>query len=133
MIIFDFTEFYNDKIFKAYQRLVWEAKDIDRQIKEEYFVLTGKINSAEEKNPEDLKKQATLERRNKAHTQLLESLLEWQLKIEDIENPTGELKKLKKRFASRIFEMYQNDRPETAIIKFIEIRLADMFHKKLKE
>ncbi|MBG6130796.1 hypothetical protein IWQ47_002260 [Aquimarina sp. EL_43] len=29
--------------------------------------------------------------------------------------------------------MYQNDNPEKDIVKFIEIRLADVFHKLLKE
>ncbi|UZO81642.1 hypothetical protein NBT05_04005 [Aquimarina sp. ERC-38] len=130
---FDFTEYYSEKLYSAYQKLVIEAKEIDRQIKEEYFVLTGKINSTEEKDPEDLKRQATLEKRNKAHKALLDSLIAWNLQPENMANPEGELKKIKERFATRIFEMYKEGKDEKAVVKFLEIRLADMFHKLLKE
>ena len=130
---FDFAEFYNEKLLMSYRKLVREAKEIDRQIRDEYILLSGKINSSEEKNPEDLKRQAVLEKRNEAHTKLLESLLEWNLQPEDIETPEGEFKKLKKRFAPRVYEMYQNEKSDADVIKFLEIRLADMFHKLLNE
>lgn len=130
---FDFAEFYNEKLFMAYRKLVMEAKEIDREIKYEYVLLTGKINSADEKDPEDLKKQAILEKRNEAHTKLLESLLAWNLQPEDMENPEGELKELKKRFASRVYEMYKNEKTALEVVKFIEIRLANLFHKMLNE
>lgn len=128
---FDFAAFYNEKLFLSYKRLVQEAKEIDRQIRDEFVVLSGKINSSDEKDLKDLESQAILEKRFEAHSTLLTSLLAWDLQPENIENPEGDLKILKKKFASRIFEMYQNDKPEASVIKFIEIRLADMFHKRL--
>ncbi|GAA3522681.1 hypothetical protein GCM10022393_41630 [Aquimarina addita] len=130
---FDFAEFYNEKLFMAYRKLVVEAKEIDREIKYEYVLLTGKINSADKKDLEDLKKQSILEKRNEAHSKLLKSLIAWDLQLEDMENPEGELKKLKKRFTSRIYEMYTNEKSEVDIIKFIEIRLANLFHNMLNE
>ncbi|WP_226294032.1 hypothetical protein [Aquimarina algicola] len=130
---FDFAEFYNQKIYEAYLKLVREAQQIDREIRDEYTVLSAKINSAEEKDPEDLERQKVLEQRYEAHTELLTSLLKWNLELQDIENPTGAIKMLKKRNASKVFAMYEAEKPEEKIIKFIEIRLADMFHKLLKE
>ena len=130
---FDFAEFYNEKLYEAYLKLVREAQEIDRQIRDEFTVLSAKINSAEEKDPEDLERQKVLEKRYEAHTVLLKSLIKWNLKPKDIENPEGDLKILKKRNASKVFSMYQNEKSEEHIIKFIEIRLADMFHKLLKE
>ncbi|MEW7291734.1 hypothetical protein [Aquimarina sp. 2304DJ70-9] len=130
---FDFAEFYNEKVYEAYLKLVQEAREIDRQIRDEYTVLSAKINSAEEKDPEDLKRQKVLEKRYESHTILLQSLIKWNLKPQDIENPEGDIKVLKKRNASKVFSMYQNEKSEEHIVKFIEIRLADMFHKLLKE
>ncbi len=130
---FDFAEFYDQKIYEAYLKLVREAQQIDREIRDEYTVLSAKINSAEEMDPEDLERQKVLEQRYEAHTELLTSLLKWNLELQDIENPTGAIKTLKKRNASKVFAMYEAEKPEEKIIKFIEIRLADMFHKLLNE
>lgn len=130
---FDFIEFYTKKIYEAYLKLVNEAREIDRQIRDEYTVLSGKINSAKEKNNEDLERQKVLEKRYESHKELLRSLVKWNLKFEDIDNPKEALKTLKKRNAAKVFLMYQNQKQEAHIIKFIEIRLADLFHKVLKE
>ncbi len=129
----DFAEFYNEKIYEAYLKLVREAKEIDRQIRDEFTVLSAKINSAEEKDPEDLERQKILEKRYESHTLLLNSLIKWDLTSFDIKNPEGDIKALKKRNAAKVFSMYQSEKSEEHIVKFIEIRLADMFHKLLKE
>ncbi len=132
-LYFDFIEFYNEKIYEAYLKLVREAQDVDREIRDEYTILTGKINSAEQKDPEDLKRQKILEKRYESHTKLLQSLLLWNLKPEDIENTEGDIMILKKRNAVKVFSMYQNKESEEQIVNFIEIRLADLFHKLLEE
>jgi hypothetical protein len=132
-VYLDFAAFYNEKIYEAYLKLVYEAQEIDRQIRDEFTVLSAKINSAEEKDPQDLEMQKVLEKRYASHTELLQSLLKWDLKPKDIEYPEGDINNLKKRNASKVFSMYQNEVSEEKIIKFIEIRLADLFHKVLKE
>lgn len=96
----DFIEFYNEKIYKSYLKLIREAKNIDREIRDEYTVLTGKINSIEQKDPE---------------------------------NTEGDIMILKKRNAVKVFSMYQNKESEERIVNFIEIRLADLFHRLLEE
>ncbi|AUS07333.1 hypothetical protein C1A40_12040 [Tamlana carrageenivorans] len=128
---FEFAAFYNEMLFSSYQKLVLEAKEMDSQIKYEYVNLTAKINSADEKNLQDLKQQAILEKRNEAHTKLLESLTARDLQLEDMENPEGAVKTLKKRYASKVFNMHKSGKSDAVIIKYIEIRLADMFHKQL--
>ncbi|SHJ48144.1 hypothetical protein [Aquimarina spongiae] len=130
---FDFISFYDEKVYEAYLKLIKEAREIDRQIRDEYTVLTGKINSAEEENTEDIERQKILEKRYKAHSKLLKSLLKWNLKPEDIENPNDDIRSFKKQHASKVFEMYQNQASEKTIIEYIEIRLADLFHKVLDE
>ncbi|WP_438711435.1 hypothetical protein ACSTS3_01260 [Aquimarina muelleri] len=128
----EFAEFYSKKIYEAYLKLIREANEIDRQIRDEFTVVSARINSAEEKDPEDIKSQQVLEKRYASHTELLESLLQWNLKPEKIENPKGDIQTLKKRNASKVFSMYQGEKSKEHIVKFIEIQLADMFHKLLK-
>ena len=130
---FDFIDFYNEKLYESYIKLITEARQIDRQIRDEYMVLSAKINTAEQKDPEDLKRQKILEKRYTSHTQLLNALLKWNLQPEDIENPEGDIKMLKKQNASKVFSMYQNNQSEKRIINFIEIQLADLYHKVLRK
>ncbi len=130
---FDFIDFYNEKLYQSYIKLVVEARQIDRQIRDEYMVLTAKINSAEQKEPDDLKKQKILEKRYNSHTMLLQSLVKWNLQPKDIEHPVGDIKTLKMQNASKVFSMYQNKRSEKQIINFIEIQLADLYHKVLSK
>ncbi len=129
----DFTTFYNDKLYQAYQQLLAEANAIDRQLRYELTVVSGKLNSTTEKAPKDLERQAVLTKRYDAHTQLLAALAAWELTPETIANSQDTLQTLKKRNAKKIFEMYTNGVPDTKIIKYLEIRLADVFHKVLKE
>ncbi|WP_378187319.1 hypothetical protein ACE939_03095 [Aquimarina sp. W85] len=126
---FDFSEFYTQKLYEAYIKLVQEAKLIDQEIQDEYMVLNAKINSAEEKKPEDLERLALLDRKYTAHTSLLNDLMKWNLSVSDIENPTGHMQKLKYKNAAKVFEMYRNEKPEKDIIEFLELTLADLFHK----
>ena len=130
---FDFSEFYNEKIYEAFLRLLYEAREIDRQIRDEYTVLSAKINSATEESKEDIERQNILEQRYRSHTLLLESLIQWNLKPEDIEHPKGEIKTLKQKNMSKIFSMYNSDVNHEKIVKLLEIQLADQFHKVLQK
>ncbi|WP_299314711.1 hypothetical protein [uncultured Aquimarina sp.] len=128
---FDFIDFYDKKILESYQKLVTEARLADRQLRDEYIVLTAKINSSEQKNQEDLERQNILEKRYESHTKLLNSLIKWNLEKQDVENPTGEIKILKEQNASKVFTMYHKKKSEKDIVDFIEIQLADLYHKVL--
>lgn len=128
---FDFINFFNEKILESYRKLVTEARLIDRQLRDEYMVLTAKINSSEQKNQEDLERQKILEKRYESHTTLLNSLIRWNLEKQDIENPTGEIKVLKEQNASKVFTMYHKKKAAKDIVNFIEIQLADLYHKVL--
>ncbi len=130
-IYFDFVDFYNEKLYESYLKLIEEAQQVDRQIRDEYIVLSAKINSAEEKEPDDLRRKFILEKRYEAHKELLNSLIKWNLKLRDIENPKEEMRAFKKNYASKVFEMFQNRVPDIRIVKYIEIQLADTFHNML--
>lgn len=68
-----FPDYYNVKLYLSYKKLVLEAKAIDLSLREEYLVVSGKINNAEHPDPDDLKRLFVLEKRNQAHDKLLES------------------------------------------------------------
>ena len=60
------------------------------------------------------------------------SLTEWNLTLEEIENATGSINELKNNNASKVFDLFEKQEPEEQIVKYLEIYLADLFHKKVK-
>ena len=116
-------------MYEAYIKLLEEAKAIDNELRYEYMQLSAKINSTQDKDPKDLKRQEVLQKRQNAHDQLLASLLSWNMSYEDFENPKNQIKLLKRRNASLVFDMFQDKEPKRKVIEFLEIRLADIFHK----
>ena len=58
---------------------------------------------------------------------------DWNLSPQKIENPEGQLKILKNKYASSIYKLYEDQVSENKIINYIEIHLADMFHHKLEK
>lgn len=51
-----FADYYNVKLYLSYKKLVLEAEAIDLSLREEYLVVSGKINNAEHADPDDLKR-----------------------------------------------------------------------------
>ena len=96
-----------------------------------YTTLKAKVNTY--KKPEDIEALRMVEKKFGAHTDMLLSIKKWKLTPEDIRKPEGELKKMKERYVKKIYTMYLNEKPEDDIINYIEIRLADLFHKVLQE
>ncbi len=123
-----FIEFYNERLYDAYLKLVAEAKQLDRSIEEEYTTVYGKINSSKIKDPIDEEKLIVLEKKYSSHKKLLKTLLQWDLKLEDFRKSTNDFKILKDSNIVEAFEMYQNKIPKKEVIHFLEIKLADVFH-----
>ncbi len=126
-----FIEFYNEKLYDAYLKLVIEAKQLDRSIEEEYTTMYGKINSSKIKDSVDGEKLIVLEKKYSSHKELLKTLLQWNLQLEDFHNSTNDFKILKDSNIVEAFEMYQNRVPQKEVIHFLEIKLADVFHNTL--
>lgn len=126
-----FIEFYNERLYDAYLKLVIEAKQLDRSIEEEYNTVYGKINSSTVKDSVDVEKLAVLEKKYTSHKELLKTLLDWNLKLEDFQNSTDDFKILKDRNIAETFEMYKNKTSQKEVIHYLEIRLADLFHNTI--
>lgn len=126
-----FIEFYNERLYDAYLKLVAEAKQLDRSVEEEYITMYGKINSSKVKDPIDEEKLIVLEKKYASHKELLNTLLQWNLQLEDFRNSTNDFKILKDSNIAEAFKMYQNNVPKKEVIHFLEIKLADVFHNTL--
>ena len=97
----------------------------------EYTRLLGKANT--HKESKDIANLKIIEKKYKAHSRMLYSIKEWEFTPEAIKNPSENLKALKEKILKDVYTKYQNGDTENQIINFIEIQLADMFHKVLKE
>ncbi|WP_024769194.1 hypothetical protein [Aquimarina macrocephali] len=126
-----FIEFYNERLYDAYLKLVIEAKQLDRSIEEEYNVVYGKINSSKVKDSVDVERLVVLEKKYTSHKELLKTLLDWNLKLEDFQNSIDDFKILKDRNIAETFEMYKNKTSQKEVIHYLEIRLADLFHNTI--
>ncbi|WP_025663591.1 hypothetical protein [Aquimarina megaterium] len=127
-----FVEFYNERLYDAYLKLVIEAKQLDRSIEEEYNTVYGRINSSTVKDSLDVEKLVILEKKYTSHKELLQTLLDWNLKLEDFQNSTDDFKILKDRNIAETFEMYKNKTSQKEVIHYLEIRLADLFHNAMR-
>ncbi len=127
----EFKELYNNWIFAASQKLIKEGQEVNSDLSYEHSLLKAKANTY--KNPKDVEALKIAEKKFNAHTDMLSSMKKWNLKMEDIKNPKGALKQLKDKYENRIYTMYISNDPIEKIIVFLEIRLADLYHKVLKE
>ncbi len=127
----DFLDKYDAWIYEAYVKLMNEGQQVNSELQQEYIVLKAKVNTY--KKTEDIEPLKTIEKKFSAHTDMLLSIKKWKLTPEEIRNPEGELKKMKESYVKKIYAMHLNDKPENKIIDYIEVRLADLYHKVLQE
>ncbi len=129
--LFEYEEFllkYDQWIFDAYLKLIFEAEKADRDIQSEFETIQSRVNTY--KRQEDIDELALIEKKHTAHRVMLSELRQWDLTMEEVKAPTGELKKLKETLLPKIYVMFKNNRPENKIIDYIEVRLADLYHKE---
>ena len=127
----DFLDAYDAWIYGAYLKLIREGEQLNSEIQQEYTYLQAQVNTY--KKQEDIEALQIIEKKFTAHTDMLLSIKKWNLTQEQIRKPEGELKKLKEQYLKKIYAMYVEERPEDKIINYIEVRLADLYHKVLKE
>ncbi|WP_103867293.1 hypothetical protein [Aquimarina sp. I32.4] len=127
----EFLDKYDEWIYNAYLKLIQEGEQLNSEIQQEYLYLKAQVNTYNK--PEDIVALEFIEKKFNAHTDMLHSIKKWNLTQEEIREPEGNLKKLKKQYLKKIYAMYVNERPEDKIINYIEVRLADLYHKVLQE
>lgn len=128
-----FEKQYNVLLFAAYTKLVYEAEEIDDKLEKEHIDLHAKINSSENPNPKDLQHVKVVDKKYYAHKKLLAALKNWKLDLAKVEQAEGEFAIIKDKYKLRAFEMYESGTLESEIIEYLEIRIADYYHKVIKK
>jgi len=124
----NFEEKYYTLLLKSFKKLKLEAEAASDDFEKELVFLV----EASKNNPrqEALLRKAQI--RYNAHQKLLETLNNWDISIEKIQNPNPQIKPLVSRYLKVCFDKFDNGENDFEIIKFLEIRWADYFHKKSK-
>lgn len=129
----DFETLYNSLVYKAYIKLVHEGRGIDRHFEEEYIKIHGKVNSASTPNTTDVRRMQVIDQRYNAHKKMLSALIRWNLTLEDVNTATGDFKEFRDNYLQKTFEMHDRGETTENIIDYLEIHLADYFHKVIEE
>lgn len=129
----DFEALYNNLVYKAYIKLVKEGKGIDLHFEEEYIKVHGKVNSATNPNPSDIRRMKVIDQRYDAHKKMLRSLIRWNLTLDDVNTATGDFKEFRDNYLEKTFEMHDRGETTATIIDYLEVHLADYFHKVIEQ
>lgn len=124
----NFEEKYYYLLFKSFEQLKIEAEASSEDFEKELVFLV-------ETSDNDPKKEYLLNQaktRHLAHQKLLQTLNDWDITIEKIKNPNSTIKPLVSRYLKACFNKFDNGESDIEIIKFLEIRWANYFHKKNK-
>ncbi len=125
----DFLEQYDNLIVDAFNKLLHEARRADYDLEQEYNHLHAVINSAEKPNIEDIERLPVVEKKFTAHRLLLTEIQK--LDVEKIEESKSDLKGFKKKYISKVYVMVKNKVSHKKIIDYLEVQMADVYHKLL--
>ncbi len=121
-----FNEKYNSLVSRSYFKIIIEAQKADDHLKEEYNRLNLEKKEATNKNNPDFKKKLTLvNKRYRAHKEMLEGLKGWNIFSE---NRTGDLEFFKKENVNTVYKKYKGGETDETIIGFLVYQLADLYH-----
>ncbi len=129
----DFNDQYNVLLFQSYNKLLFEAENVNSKLKAEHLNLHAKINSTTNPNPLDLKHVEVVDKKYYAHKKMITALKSWDLDLKKVEDAQGDFKIIKDQYKLKAFEMAEAGTPENEIIEYLEIRIADYYHKVIKE
>lgn len=121
-----FNEKFNSLVSRSYFKIITEAQKADDRLKEEYDRLNIEKKEAVNKNDPDFKKKLTLvNKRYRAHREMLEGLKGWNIFSE---NRTGDLEFFKNENVNTVYKKYKGGETDEAIIGFLVYQLADLYH-----
>jgi len=121
-----FTKKYSSLVSRAYFKIITEAEKADKNIRAEYERLNSETNAEERKKDKTFKNRLELvNKRYKAHSNMLEGLKSWKIFTDDI---TGDLEYFKAENENQIHSMYQNGENDNSMINILVYKLADLYH-----
>ncbi|WP_298778389.1 hypothetical protein [uncultured Polaribacter sp.] len=131
----DYLDTYHQLVFSGLKKLYKEAKVLDYSIKQDFFDYAAAINEEKSKgkkiSEKEKKNLEIKERKYKAHKWMQEQINV--LSINDVIEDKGFFKEFKKMYLSKVFEMLQKGKTNNELISYLEIKLADFYHKKTRK
>ncbi|MEO9511535.1 MAG: hypothetical protein ABJN84_08785 [Flavobacteriaceae bacterium] len=131
----DFLDIYHQLTFKSLKLLYRDALRLDLRVEKEYVILQAKINTLKQKGKKvlqvDLESLKRKERQQYAHKWMQQQLNE--ISYEDITTSKGLLKRFKKKYISKVFDMLEVETPKEVIFEFLQVSFADFYHKRALE
>lgn len=112
-----FIERYHHLVSRAYFKIIAQAENSDKQIRQTYEQLR-----ADSGPPEQL---ALAERRYRAHKTMLDGLKSWNAFSE---NATADIEFFKAEHIIKAHEMLQRGIGEQEVIRYLMLEMADLYH-----
>ena len=128
----DYLGAYHKLVFNSLKRLHQDATKFDYRLNEEYINQLATINTAKGKGENvsetDLKNLVIKEKAYKAHVWMQEQLNV--LTLGSVLDGEGLLKEFKGKYLSEVFNRLENKKTNDEIELYLEVQLADFYHKK---
>lgn len=131
----DLIDEYNKLVFSSLKILYKDAAKVNIAMEEEFIKTHAHINNLKSKvkiiSEKELKHLELKDRKYYAHKWMQEQLNE--LTYGDVVDDKELLKEFKTKNLYKVFEMLKNKKKNAEMEQFLEIQLADFFHKKSSE
>ncbi|WP_232505665.1 outer membrane beta-barrel family protein [Flavobacterium crassostreae] len=128
----DYIDSYNNLVFSSLKILYKDAARIDIAMEEESIKAHAYVNNLRAKgktiSEKTLKYLEVKDKKYNAHKWMQEQMND--LTYGDVADDKGLLKDFKKANLSKVFEMLQKGKKQTEIEIYLEVQLADFYHKK---
>jgi len=120
-----FLESYNSLVSRAYFKIITEAKNADKKLRDDHAYWTAKSKASTTKDKELEKKVAQINKKYNAHKKMLLGLKSWNIFNED---RSGDLQYFKAENQEAIYKMYLQGLEKKKMVSYLVFKLADLYH-----
>ncbi len=121
-----FIDKYNHLVVRAYEKIIAEAVEADDRLEGEYLKLNALENRGSYKGDKTSKKDlAQVNKRFRAHREMLEGLKSWNIFSEF---GTNDLEFFMAENKNQVYQMYSEGENEGKMVNFLVYKLADLYH-----
>lgn len=121
-----FLDKYNHLVVRAYEKIIAEAVEADDRLEGEYLKLNASENRGSYKGDKTSKKDlAQVNKRFRAHREMLEGLKSWNIFSEF---GTNDLEFFMAENKNQVYQMYSEGENEGKMVNFLVYKLADLYH-----
>lgn len=120
-----FVDKYSSLVSRAYFKIIAEAENADKRLKEDHAYWTAKSEASKTKDKQLKKRLEIVNRKYEAHNNMLLGLKSWNIFSDD---KSGDLDYFKAENEEAIYKMYLQGLEEKTMISYLVFKLADLYH-----